>query len=161
MQKNALETFSEKQSSARAQVSPLERTGKNVPRSSVISSARAYCKNILDARNPRSSAHLSARAGWKTGQSAGGVISPLERTFPRSSGRSKSGNSRLHLQAQTQAQMHQNRSSWAENLENTCKHIILYVSKVNLMNQSPRVFQLNPISNQIFMNMISMNMHEL
>ena len=96
----------------------------------------------------RSSAQSFARADSETVQrDAGCSDSPLERQVPRSSGSAKSGNSRLHLQAQTQAKMHQNRSSWAHFLENIYKHIAQHVLKLNLRNQSPRVFNSNSISN--------------
>ena len=52
--------------------------------------------------------------------------------------------------------MHQIRSSWANFVENTCKHIEQHDSKLNLRNQSPRVFNSNSISNQFFMNMKNM-----
>ena len=96
----------------------------------------------------RSSAQSSAQADCKTVQrDAGCADSTRERHFPRSSGSAESGNSRLHLQAQTQAKMQQNRSSWAHILENISKHIEQHVSKLNLRNQSPRVFNPNSISN--------------
>ena len=135
----AVSEYSEKQSPARAQVYPLERTCNEGIRSSVNYPARAYCKSTgwvkspLDRRSTparswdtclRLSAQSSARADCKTEQRNTGCLdSTLERQFPRSSGSAKSGNSRLHLQAKNQVPKHQNRSSWVEFPENTCKHI--------------------------------------
>ena len=91
---------------------------------------------------------------------AGCSNSPLERHLPRSSGRAKSGNPRLHLQAQTQVLTTQNSTSWAEFPENICKHIVKHDSKLNLRNQSPRVFNSNPISNHFHEHGEHANMHE-
>ena len=123
--------FSEKQSPARAQVSPLERSCNKGTRSSVNFPARAYCKSTgwvkspLDARS--SLRHDSARAPnpplertVKQCRDTGCSDSTLERHFPRSSGSAESGNSRLHLQAKNQVFTIQNSTSWAEFLENIC-----------------------------------------
>ena len=108
-----LKAFLEKQSPARAQVYPLERACNKGTRSSVNFPARAYCKSTgwvkspLDARS--SLRQDSARAPnpplertAKQCRDAGCSNSTLERHFTRSSGSAKSGNSRLHLQAQNQ-----------------------------------------------------------
>ena len=134
MQRCTFKSIFRKQSPARAQVDPLERSCNKGTRSSVNFPARAYCKSTgwvkspLDARS--SLRHDSARAPSsplertvKQYRNTGCSDSTLERRFPRSSGSAESGNFRLHLQAQNQVQRHQNRSSWAHFLENIYKHI--------------------------------------
>ena len=166
-----LKAFSEKQSPARAQVSPLERSCNKGTRSSVNFPARAYCKSTGWVKSPldsRSSVRRdSARAPnpplertVKQCRDTGCSDSPLERQFTRSSGSAKSGKPRLHLQAQNQVQMHQNQSSWAHFLENIYKHIALHVLKLNLRNQSPRVFNSNPISNHFSRTILKHDMHD-
>lgn len=122
----------------------------------------------ISARRPlKLETHDSARAPnpplertKKQCRDTGCSDSTLERQLPRSSGSAKSGNSRLHLQAKNQVQKHQNRSSWAEFPENSCKHIEYHSSKLNLRNQSPRVFNSISISNQFHEQYEHANMHE-
>ena len=89
------------------------------------------CK-VLDTRISRSGVTFPARADCMNS------VGTLERGILRSSVSPKSKNSRFEPQAQDSILMHQNRSSWANFLENTSKPIILHVSK-NLRNQNPKV----------------------
>ena len=171
--------FSEKQSHARAQVTPLERTCRQrytleriITRSSVLQKQ----SKVLDRWNLRSpTAHrpleletqASARAPSpplerivKQCRDAGCSNSPLERHFPRSSGSAKSGNPRLHLQAKTKFSQFKTRTLGLNFQKRFFLTQNIMVQSSILRNQSPRVFNSNSISNQFHEQYEHANMHE-
>ena len=56
--------------------------------------------------------------------------------------------------------MHQDHFLWAHFPENTSKLIVLHVLKINLINQGPLVFQLDPFSNPIPWTILKHNMQD-